>query len=61
MTAHKRVKNSLLNAYACPHCGAWHLGRSNDPARRANRITEALVQYEAKMASKVRQRKSNDH
>jgi hypothetical protein len=37
-----KQKNVAMNVYLCPSCKFWHLGNTNDPARRANRITQLL-------------------
>jgi len=39
------VNNSILQTYYCKECHAWHLGSSNHPARRANRIGEILARH----------------
>lgn len=38
----RRQKNCALNVYKCPLCGAWHIGKTNDPFRRAKRIDQLL-------------------
>lgn len=37
-----RLKRPDLNLYHCPQCKGWHLGKSNNSARRANRIDQLL-------------------
>lgn len=49
----RRMKNSLLDVYLCTQCHAWHVGRSRDPARCAQRIGEVLDRYNASLARRL--------
>lgn len=40
--AKRKIGNACLNVYACRHCGGWHLGNSNKPHRRIDRIGRLL-------------------
>lgn len=33
----RRTKGSTVHAYRCPHCGDWHVGRSNRFKQRTTR------------------------
>lgn len=52
----KRMKNSLLDVYQCRKCKGWHVGRSRDPGRCAQRIGEVLDRYDAALAKRLVER-----
>lgn len=53
VSAKIRLANCLLNTYKCKQCNAWHLGRSRDASRSAERITEVLEQYNSALKSRL--------
>lgn len=54
--AARKIKNCALNVYQCGQCGSWHLGRTRDPCRRANRITQVLEAYDRNLAERMTRR-----
>jgi hypothetical protein len=34
----KKLDNYQLNIYFCKPCGGWHLGGSNNPSRKLDRL-----------------------
>lgn len=50
----KKMKNVAMNVYLCPSCKGWHLGRTRDPYRCAERITQILDQYDRALAARLK-------
>lgn len=42
IAALKKIKNAQLSAYLCPHCQAWHLGRSRHPMKIQARLDQLI-------------------
>jgi len=49
----KRVKNAAMDIYRCSICMGWHLGRTREPSRCADRIIQVLDRYNAKLAERM--------
>jgi hypothetical protein len=50
----RRMKNCTLNVYLCPECHKWHLGRTRDILRNANRITQLLERAERDTTERIK-------
>ena len=48
----KAAVNVGMNVYRCSSCGGWHIGKTRDPARSANRITAILTRHEKRLTAK---------
>lgn len=55
-THRSKMKNSLLDVYHCAQCRGFHLGRTRDPARSAQRIGEVLDRYNRELAKRMKGR-----
>lgn len=52
-TAWRRMgSNVRMNIYKCDKCKAWHLGKSSNPIRFAERIGQLLDNHKKKIGSK---------
>jgi len=51
--AAKKTVRTGMNVYRCPECGAWHTGKTRDPARSANRVTALLKKHERELKRRM--------
>ena len=49
----RRVKNIAMDIYQCPNCKGWHLGRTREPSRSADRITQVLNRHATALAKRM--------
>lgn len=48
-----KIKNVGINVYKCSKCGSWHIGKTRDPARSANRISKLLKQSSLELERRI--------
>jgi hypothetical protein len=51
--AAKRISKVSMNVYRCRPCKGWHIGNTNDPARRALRIEELLNRHKRELTKRM--------
>ncbi|WP_157035652.1 hypothetical protein [Sphingobium chungbukense] len=47
------MKNIAMDIYQCPSCKGWHLGRTREASRCADRITQVLDRHAAALAKRM--------
>lgn len=52
----KAAVRAGMNVYRCPSCGFWHIGKTRDATRSADRITALLAKHERQLASRNERR-----
>jgi hypothetical protein len=52
--AAKKMCRVGMNVYRCPKCGGWHIGKTRDPARSANRVTALLERHRRDLEQRMR-------
>lgn len=54
-----KSKNSLMNVYLCSFCKGWHIGKTRDKARGAQRIDQLLARDKREQDARIEKLKSH--